>query len=153
MPFRYKGSKFPGRQAGALAMPVWVCSLCEAHYKAVIIDGRKTRPVDQCKACGSLAFDFFASSGEAKRWAELRLEEKLGSITKLRRQVKYPLMAIGPQGFQVHVADYNADYVYVRDGREIVEDHKGKGGMDREAKLKLKWMHAQLGHPVLIHET
>jgi len=155
MPFRYKGSKFSGRQAGANAMPVWVCANinCEAHYRAILQDGKKVRPVDHCHRCGSLAFEYFASSGEAKRWAELRLEEKLGHVSKLRRQVKFPLMAIGPNGFQVHVADYNADYVYILDGVEIIEDHKPIDGMDREAKLKLKWMQAQQGRPVHIHES
>lgn len=62
----------------------------------------------------------FDSKREASRWNVLRLEEKAGRITKLRRQVAFSLSVNGE-----HVAKYVADFVYERDGERIVEDAKG----------------------------
>lgn len=140
-----------GSDAAKMAQPVYVCSRpnCEVHHKAVRKDGKWTQP-DHCVACKGLAFDYFASTSEANRWAALRLQEKAGLISGLRRQVPFPLMTIAPNGLQVKVAVYIADYVYVRDGVEVVEDRKPKSGMDGVAALKLRWMAAQRGSEVLV---
>ena len=74
----------------------------------------------------------FDSKGEAKRWQELQLLERAGAISDLRRQVKYPLVIEGrpvlirsegyPNG---RAATYTADFVYVENGRRMVEEFKG----------------------------
>jgi hypothetical protein len=63
----------------------------------------------------------FASKREARRYRELRLEEKAGRISDLRLQVRYPLTVNG----QI-VCYYLADFVYRRDGQETVEDVKSE---------------------------
>lgn len=156
--FYGRPGKFSGRDAGKKAKPVWVCAnlSCEAHYQTIRdpASGKLMRAVDQCPRCGSLAFEYFASTGEANRWAQLRLQQKIGELSNLRRQVRIPLFAIGPNGLQVWVADYVADYVYdLPEEKDVIEDHKPLEGMDREARLKLKWVQAQTGKPVRIHET
>lgn len=135
-----------------MAIPVYVCSRpgCEVHHPARRDDKGKWTAPHHCLGCSGMAFDRFPSTGEANRWAALRLQENVGIITNLRRQVKYPLMTIAPNGLQVWVADYIADFVYVRDGKEIVEDSKPRNGIDPTAALKLRWMAAQRGEEVLI---
>ncbi len=63
----------------------------------------------------------FASKREADRYAELRLELLAGEISALELQKRYSLDVNG-----VHICDYVADFVYKRDGLQIVEDAKGK---------------------------
>lgn len=84
----------------------------------------------------------FQSKREARRWLELKLLERSGEITDLRRQVKFELIpaqrepdTYGPRGgvikgkvLEKEVA-YWADFTYVQNGELIVEDCKGyKGG-------------------------
>lgn len=62
----------------------------------------------------------FDSKREAARWCELKLEERVGHIDHLRRQVPFALTVN-----RMHVADYLADFVYYSEGMEVVEDVKG----------------------------
>lgn len=62
---------------------------------------------------------FFPSRKELRRWRELQLLERIGQISDLKRQVRYPLVVNG-----VHIAVYVADFVYTRDDNLIVEDVK-----------------------------
>jgi len=62
----------------------------------------------------------FDSMEEHKRWCSLKLLLRAGVISDLRRQVKYSLDAGG-----IHISNYVADFVYLNDGIEVVEDSKG----------------------------
>lgn len=62
----------------------------------------------------------FDSMEEHKRWCSLKLLLRAGVISDLRRQVKYSLDAGG-----IHISNYVADFVYLNDGVEVVEDSKG----------------------------
>lgn len=61
----------------------------------------------------------FDSRKEANRWVELWALEQSGSIQALRRQVRIPIVVAG-----VKVCVYVADFVYIRDGRRVIEDVK-----------------------------
>lgn len=86
----------------------------------------------------------FDSKGEANRWCELKLMEKAGQITNLRRQIAWELI---PNQYAVvegcrkcleRRVTYVADFVYQRGGELIVEDYKG---IQTEAfKIKKKLM-------------
>jgi Protein of unknown function (DUF1064) len=81
----------------------------------------------------------FASKREGERWCELRLMERTGEITGLKRQVRFPLSVNG-----IKVTTYVSDFTY-RDpgGRLVVEDAKGiETAMFR---LKRKWMSIEHG--------
>ncbi len=80
----------------------------------------------------------FDSRKEYGRWCALRLMERAGEITDLRRQVKYVLIpaqygpdTVGPRGgvkrgpLLERERTYIADFVYIKDGQTIVEDCKG----------------------------
>ena len=85
----------------------------------------------------------FDSRKEAQRYQELRLLERAGKISGLRLQVKYVLIPTQrAASFEVYKAGpqkgrrkpgkvlenecaYIADFVYIQDGSEIVEDAKG----------------------------
>ena len=66
-----------------------------------------------------IAFDSIA---EANRWCELRLLERAGKISGLKRQVSFTLIERSRYGRAVI---YRADFVYAENGQEIVEDVKG----------------------------
>ena len=86
----------------------------------------------------------FDSKGEANRWCELKLMEKAGQITNLRRQIAWELI---PNQYAVvegrrkcveRRVTYVADFVYQRGEELIVEDYKG---IETEAfKIKKKMM-------------
>ena len=87
--------------------------------------------------------DVFDSKKEYNRWCNLRLLERAGKISDLKRQVTFELIPTqreestevykaGPQkglpkpGAVIEKAvDYVADFTYYQDGEYIVEDTKG----------------------------
>ena len=78
----------------------------------------------------------FDSKREAARWKELRLMERAGEITDLRRQVRYELI---PKQEGERAVHYIADFAYKdKDGKKIVED--AKGVRTREYVIKRKLM-------------
>ena len=93
----------------------------------------------------------FDSLKEFRRWQELKLLEKAGEITELRRQVPFEIIpeqrepdTIGPRGgvrkgrIIERKAVYIADFVYKdADGLEVVEDCKGMRTKDYILKRKL----------------
>lgn len=80
------------------------------HNKVVYADGER-----------------FDSKKEYQRWKELQILETAGVIQNLRRQVSYPLMKTqrkkGERTRRMVV--YKADFVYIENGKEVVEDCKG----------------------------
>lgn len=87
----------------------------------------------------------FDSAKEAKRWHELKLLERIGEITDLKRQVPFPLVVN-----DVQVAKLIADFTYsTKSGLQIVEDTKSD--MTRKLpvwRLKSKMFAAQYGFQV-----
>ena len=64
----------------------------------------------------------FDSKREAARWRELVLLERAGVIKGLRRQVPFVLIDKSEHGRAV---TYYADFTYMENGQEVVEDVKG----------------------------
>lgn len=68
----------------------------------------------------------FDSRKEADRYLVLKDMEEDGLIENLRRQARYELVpAFDVDGRHYRPVYYVADFVYVEDGREVVEDVKG----------------------------
>jgi hypothetical protein len=99
----------------------WVRSKSKYHAKKTVVDGIK-----------------FDSKKEAMRYRELKILEKAGVISDLRLQVPIELIpdqrepdTVGKRGGIIkgklieRKVVYIADFVYVEDGKEIVEDAKG----------------------------
>lgn len=93
----------------------------------------------------------FDSRKEADRWRELQLLERAGKITELKRQVPFLLIPtqrefcgeIDSNGrfkkgkVLERKCSYYADFVYMQDGKQIVEDAKGKRTDEYVIKRKL----------------
>lgn len=123
----------------------YVCNGCGVFFDS--------KPA-QCRWCGRLDFEHFDSQSEAIRWKQLILLTKASDpknrITELRRQVRFDLLAHGPNGQPVKAGLYVADFVYRRsDGKLAIEDTKPRGMIDDLAKLKLSIMEA-MGKPVTV---
>jgi hypothetical protein len=84
----------------------------------------------------------FPSQRESYRWQKLKIVEKAGAISDLRRQVTYKLRVNG-----VHITNYRADFVYVRNGETVVED--SKGFLTKEYLIKRALMKAIYGITIL----
>lgn len=99
----------------------------------------------------------FDSMKEKRRYCQLQLLEKCGSISDLRLQVPFVLIPAiyedeiiqlktktkVKQKCVQRATTYVADFVYVQDGKTIVEDTKGF--RTKEYELKKKMMRAFLG--------
>lgn len=133
-----KFGRINGSDLGRMAIKVHICTGCGEWH-----EGKKPA---QCR-CGVMSFDTFDSKTEAKRWAQLRMLERAGHISGLRRQVPFPLMTVGREGLACRFADYIADFVYTENGERVIEDSKAKNGISPEASLKLRIMEA-MGLPV-----
>lgn len=86
----------------------------------------------------------FDSIKEYRRWCELSLLERAGTIQNLQRQVKFEL--IPSQRIDGKVIErpctYIADFVYTENGKMVVEDTKGFRTTDYIIKRKLLlWVH------------
>lgn len=108
----------------------------------------------------------FDSIKEFRRWNELNLLQRGGKIQDLQRQVKFVLipkqyeryerysqktgkrLADGMRVLEKEVS-YIADFVYIQDGKRIVEDVKGY----RTAEYKLKRKMMLYFHGIQIKET
>lgn len=83
----------------------------------------------------------FDSKKEATRWLILQQMEKDGSISQLRRQVTFELIPVQKDETGKCLerkCTYTADFVYVEDGKTVVEDCKGF--KTKEYRLKKKMM-------------
>lgn len=82
----------------------------------------------------------FDSQKEYNRWCNLRLLERAGKISDLKRQVKYELI---PKQEGERACTYVADFVYVdAAGNPVVEDCKGFRTEGYKIKRKLMlWVH------------
>ena len=91
------------------------------HNKKVIYDGIK-----------------FDSQKEKNRYIGLKQLERLGVIQNLQRQVKYELQpSFKLNGKTIRSITYIADFVYIQDGVEIIEDTKGFRTKEYLLKKKL----------------
>ena len=64
------------------------------------------------------------SKKESTRFYQLKMLLEIGEISDLRQQVRYVLLTSEIKGRLGELA-YVADFVYIRDGKEVVEDTKG----------------------------
>ena len=103
----------------------------------------------------------FDSRKEYRRWNELRLLERAGLISGLRRQIRYEIIPAIWEEVPVQLktkvridkkcvqkaAHYTADFVYTdtRTGRTFVEDIKGRDATKTEAyglrKKLMRYVH------------
>lgn len=91
------------------------------HSKKTVIDG--------------IQFD---SAKEAKRYTKLRDMERAGKIQGLRLQVPFELLpSFECDGVKYRGMKYVADFVYFRNGRQVVEDCKGFRTTEYKLKKKL----------------
>lgn len=68
----------------------------------------------------------FDSAKEARRYSELKILLRAGEITNLRLQVPYELIPSQTGGLRKErPLTYIADFVYMQNGTEIIEDVKG----------------------------
>ena len=88
----------------------------------------------------------FDSRKEYNRWCSLRLLERAGKISDLKRQVKYELI---PKQDGERACTYIADFVYCQDGKTVVEDCKGY----RTDAYKIKKKLMLQVHCIRIYET
>ena len=86
--------------------------------------------------------EVFDSKGELARWEELRLLERAGEISDLRRQSMFLLEVSGCK-----IGTYVADFVYEKGKETVVEDFKGV--RTPAYRLKKKLMLALYGIEIL----
>ena len=84
----------------------------------------KNIPAERSGAENKIKFD---SQSEARRYDELMLMLKAGTITDLRLQREFTLIEAytTPDGKRVRAERYKADFTYWRNGEFFVEDVKG----------------------------
>jgi hypothetical protein len=92
----------------------------------------------------------FDSKAEAARWAELRLLEKAGEITDLRRQVPIDLTTVNRDGERVSVGRYIADFSYCDTRRSAFRWEDVKGFASPLSLWKIRHVKAEHGIEVEI---
>ncbi len=103
------------------------------------------------KAARTIDGILFDSAKEAQRYAQLKLLERAGHISRLQRQHKLSLKAHSPAGEAVHCGMYVCDFFFFdnRAGKFTYEDCKGA----RTALYRLKKKIVEACHGVEILET
>lgn len=67
----------------------------------------------------------FASKAEARRYGELKLLERGGKIKHIEMQMRFPLDVSYKFGGEKTIGHYVADFYYLQNGKEVIEDVKG----------------------------
>ena len=78
---------------------------------------------------------WFPSQKEAYRYLELKLLERAGVIQDLRLQVPFVLL---PKSQYGRAVKYIGDFVYMENGKQVVEDTKGYRTDVYKLKRRLK---------------
>ena len=87
----------------------------------------------------------FDSKGEAAYWQTLKLRERAGEISDLKRQVVFRIDVEGQ-----HICRVIPDFAYAEGGLLVVADFKSPASMTPEFKLKRKLMRAVHGIDIQI---
>ncbi len=135
--------KFHGSRVGAKAKRVWVCENCGGWHH--------NKPALGCEhvPCDCSTFIHFPSRAEAKRYANLRLQESQGMIHDLALQPRFPLYVTTPSGDMDKIGEYRADFAYFnKRGQRIIEDVKGNADTHMSA---WKRKHCQAQYGLIIH--
>lgn len=85
---------------------------------------------------GGVKFD---SKAEASRFVQLRRMQEAGLITDLQRQVSFelaPAVKIPGKNRMSPPLRYFADFVYMQDGKQIIEDVKGQANVTEGFRIK-----------------
>lgn len=84
--------------------------------------------------------EVFDSAKELRRYQELQFLQVVQAISHLRRQVEYELQPaiIDGNGKKQRAITYTADFVYVRDGKTIIEDVKSSATAKSES-FRVRW--------------
>lgn len=90
----------------------------------------------------------FDSLAELRRYGDLQAMLAAGEITSLVMHPRYKLIVGG-----VLVCTYSADFRYVRDGVEVVEDVKSEPTRRKEAYRIKKKLFEAIHHPLTITEV
>lgn len=99
----------------------------------------------------------FDSIKEFDRWNELLLMQKAKIISNLDRQKDLIINESGVyQGKEVKKISYKADFTYIRNGKQVVEDVKPFDAKTQKYKttkdFNLKWKMLKLKYPDYIFE-
>lgn len=83
----------------------------------------------------------FDSKWEYTCWCRLKMEQQAGLISDLQRQVVFELIPSATlDARKLPPVRYVADFVYTRDGQQVVEDAKGMESLpDYKLKRRLMW--------------
>ncbi len=87
-----------------------------------------TRAPSKCPSCGEPWHGFTADSGaEARRYAELLLMQRSGQIRELQVHPSYTVLPAfrDRRGQRHQPVAYEADFAYLEEGEQVVEDVKG----------------------------
>ena len=99
--------------------------------------------------------EVFDSQKEFHRWCDLRLLERAGKRSELERQVKFVLIPAYRESGKLieREVSYIADFMYLQDGKIIVEDTKGykRGAAYQLFTIKRKLMLWK--HGIKVKET
>lgn len=112
--------------------------------------------ISDSKGCGKqhgVITDVFDSEKEYTRYCELSLLCRSGKISGLKKQVPFVVYPefVSEDGKKHRAVYYNADFVYVENGKSIVEDVKGldkkTGKFLTTQVFNLKWKILQSRYP------
>lgn len=114
--------------------------------------------VKVAEKCG-IDGEFFRSKKEAARYVELRRAEASGIVRNLKRNPRFILHTVNPQGLKVAISEYTGDYEYdetldpkmlavrlfdqAAGDQHVIEEAKGFPTKDWE--LRRKWVEAEYG--------
>ena len=81
----------------------------------------------------------FDSEAEYRHWCHLKIRQRVGEITDLRRQVVFELIPAQkrPSGGSERACNYIADFVYQEGGKTVCADVKGCATGEYIMKRKL----------------
>lgn len=115
----------------------WRCAGCNG----LKVD--KPKKIDPCQYCGINKYLYFPSKLQARHWDRLLQLQRVGIITKVEHEVRFPLDVNG-----IHIGDYVADLVcYEKETgkRRVIDTKGGEATQTKDFKIKQRLMLAVHG--------
>lgn len=126
-----------------------ICLICGAYTARGSICPKcrsnvfSTKPTNKYHSCKVDTDDGkFDSKLELRRWNELKLLERAGEISELKRQVRIPLIEASKYGREIA---YIADFSYRENGKTVVEDTKSEATRTPLYRLKKRLVAEKYG--------
>lgn len=148
--------KVSGAQVGKRSHKTIGCESCNFATIPAVSPTLKTG--SQCPSCKAAKVRVFDSKAEHQRACELQMLARVGKVSDIKYQPRFPLHVVSPEGKKVKIYTYVSDFEYTDLTKPekpiVIEDvkgyNRGKYIVTDVAMMKIKHFEVEYGKKIEI---